>query len=229
MGRISNLKIQKFVYPRDVSFQPENFVSVFSLVGRKIFSHRLLRAYSLSTRVITHRGNSKTASSSTKLRDLNHSPTVSSSFIPFSHYLLFNRKIKHVNPPRPLPFVFFIGRAQLVWQATTIKRALRERKEPGIVDASVQMLILIPGERTGRDRERDRECRYGMETVKTSSFVRKTADLIFTSAVFTSEAIILGHRIFNFSLISTRENVICRRDSRAVSHCLRRVDCPTPI
>lgn len=156
VGRISNLKIQKFVYPRDVSFQLENFVFVFSLVGRKIFSHRLLCAYSLSTRVITHRGNSKTASSSTKLRDLNHSPTVSSSFIPFSHYLLFNRKIKHVNPPRPLPFVFFIGRAQLVWQATTIKRALRERKEAGIVDASVQMLILIPGERQ-EETERETE------------------------------------------------------------------------
>ena len=84
-----------------------------------------------------------------KLRDLNHSPS-SSSFIPFSHYLLSNRKIKHVNPPRPLPFVFSVGRAQLVWQATTIKRALREWKEAGIVDASVQMLILIP------EREKER-------------------------------------------------------------------------
>lgn len=74
------------------------------------------------------------------------------------------------------------------------------------------MLILILGE-----GKREKEYRYGMETVKTSSFVRKTADLIFTSAVFTSEAIILGHRIFNFSLIFTRENVICLRDSRAVS------------
>ena len=132
---------------------------IFFLFSRWSEGKYFLIAYYAHIRyrlVITHRGNSKTASSSTKLRDLNHSPTVSSSFTPFSHYLLFNRKIKHVNPPRPLPFVFFIGRAQLVWQATTIKRALRERKEAGIVDASVQMLILIPGERQ-EETERETE------------------------------------------------------------------------